>query len=90
MTDEARIQFHQNVVKLGRALQPNLISRDSHVTTLPIATPPTDKASRNEECNRGFLIVGPRTRSRRGVWKASQPEVLLSLVAMPAGALTFW
>ena len=36
-----------NVIKLGRTLRPNLISRDSHVTTLLIATPPIDKASRN-------------------------------------------
>ena len=87
------IQFHLNVIKLGRALRPNLISCDLHVTTLPLATPPIDKASRNGACNRGFFIVGPRTRSRsmrRGVWKASQPKILLSLVAMPAGALTFW
>ena len=41
------IQFHQNVIKMGRDLRPNLISRDSHVTTLAIATPPIDKASRN-------------------------------------------
>ena len=33
--------------KLGRALQPNLISHDLHVTMLPITTPPIDKASRN-------------------------------------------
>ena len=41
------VQFHQNVIKLGRALRPNLISRNSHMTTLPIATPPINKASRN-------------------------------------------
>ena len=41
-----------------------------------------------DECIRGFLIIGPRTHSRRGIWKVSQPEILLSLAAMPVGALT--
>ena len=41
-----------------------------------------------EECNRGLLIVGSSAHSRRGVWKASQPEILLNVVAMPAGALS--
>ena len=75
---------------MGRSLRRNLISRDSHVTTSPIILQPRPsiRQAEMEEYSRGFLIVGPRTRSRKGVWKASQPEILLSLVAMPAGALT--
>ena len=83
------IQFHQHVIKLGRALRPNLISRDSHVTRYLLQPRPSIRQAEMEECNRGFLIVGPRARSRRGIWKASQPEILLSLVAVPAGAQTF-
>ena len=80
----------QNVIKLGHSLLPNLISRDSHVIRYLVQPRPSIRQAEMGECSRGFLIVGPRTRSRRGVWKASQPEILLSLVAMPTGALTFW
>ena len=83
-------QFHQNVIKLGRSLRPNLISRDSHVIRYLVQPHPSIRQAEMGECSRGFLIVGLRTRSRRGVWKASQPEILLSLVAMPSGTLTFW
>ena len=36
---------------------------------------------------------GPCIHSKRGLWKVSQPELLLNLVAMPlhaSGTLTFW
>ena len=84
------IQFHQNVIKLGDSLRPNLISRDSYVIHYLVQPRPSIRQAEMGECSRGFLIVGPRIRSRRGVWKVSQPEILLSLVAMPAGALTLW
>ena len=30
-----------------------------------------------EECNSGFPVIGPHTHFRRGLWKASQPKILL-------------
>ena len=83
--------FTKMLLKWVKPLNPIRFSHDYILT----ASPPMDKASlrRCVQYSRGFTIVGPRsarTDSRRGLWKASQPEILLSLVAMPSSILTFW
>lgn len=54
----------------------------NHIATSP---PVSIRQAKMEECNRGFPIIGPCsacTHSSRGLWKASQPDITLSLVAI--------
>ena len=74
-----------------------MTQRDSHRITSIIATPPIDKQSEMEGLPRRWSPPPPpppRTHSRRGLWKASQPEsvclVQKFLVAMHSGTRIFW
>ena len=50
---------------------------------------PSIRQAEREKCSRGFPVIGPHTHAfyieELGLWKASSPEFLLSLVAMLLG-----
>ena len=77
-------QFHQNVIKLGRALQSNLIFHViSHVTTYItyIAPRPSIRQAEMEECNRGFVPV--LTLKEEAFGKLVNPKFCLVLLLCP-------
>ena len=92
MDSKGHISFTEMLVA---PCDPITFSCDSHMATYFIASPPIDKASRKWRHVAGASpsfghAALTLNHSRRGLWKAIQPEILLSPVAMPPGTLTFW